>query len=112
MLTTATFERQAAQAGLSDEEVSLIVSVLAADPQAGDLIPGSGGARKLRFARRGEGKSGGFRTIHYFGGDDMPIFLLALVDKRQRGDLSAAERNQLAVLLPKLAAEYRKGRNR
>jgi len=42
----------------------------------------------------------------------MPIFLLALVDKRQRGDLSAAERNQLAVLLPKLAAEYRKGRNR
>ena len=109
VLLTPTFERQAKAAGLSEDEIAGIVSVLAADPLAGDLISGTGGARKVRFARVGAGKSGGYRTIHYFGGDDVPIFLLGLIDKRERANLSKAERNELAAILPKIAAAYREG---
>lgn len=86
-----------------------IASFLAREPLAGDLMEGTGGARKVRFARRGAGKSGGYRTIHYFGGDDVPLFLLALLDKGARANLSKAERNELAKILPQIGAAYRKG---
>ena len=112
VLVTPTFERQAVKAGLTDDEVAEIVSALAAEPLAGDLIQGTGGARKVRFARQGSGKSGGYRTIHYFGGADVPIFLLALIDKRETANLTKAERNELAIILPKIAAAYREGQKK
>jgi hypothetical protein len=112
VLLTPTFERQAKAAGLSEDEIAAIASALASDPLAGDLIAGTGGARKVRFARRGAGKSGGYRVVYYFGGDDAPIFLLALVDKRERANLTKAERNELATILPKIAAAYREGRRK
>jgi hypothetical protein len=104
---TPTFETQAKRAGLTEAQLFHIATVIAADPRAGDLIQGSGGARKLRFARSGEGKSGGYRTIHYFAGDDIPVFLLTLIDKRERGNLSKADINQLAAILDQIAASYR-----
>jgi hypothetical protein len=82
---------------------------LSENPLAGDLMLGTGGARKVRFARQGKGKSGGFRTVHYFGGVDVPIFVLALIDKGKRSDLSQAERNELSRLLPSLREAYRGG---
>ena len=110
VLFTSVFQRQAAAAGLTDDEVQDIAVTIAADPLSGDLMPGTGGARKLRFARSRGGKSGGYRTIPYYGGDDVPVFLLALIDKRRRENLSAAERNELARILPQIADAYRKGR--
>ena len=76
-------------------------------PLAGTLIAGTGGARKLRHAGRGKGKSGGYRTIHYFGGEDVPVFLLSVYGKGTKADLSQAERNELARTLPRLADAYR-----
>ncbi len=73
---------------------------------------GTGGARKLRHAGRGGGKSGGYRTIHYFGGNDVPIFLLALIDKGEKANLTKAERNQLAGLLPNIVEVYRAGKTK
>ena len=105
--STLTFERQPSAGGLGDDDIAVIVSLL-----AGDLIAGIGGARKVRFARAGASKSGGYRTIHYFVGDEVPILLLALVDKRERTNVSKAERNKLATILPKIAAAYREGRKR
>lgn len=61
----------------------------------------------MRFAGREKGKSGGYRTIHYFGGDDVPIFLLALIAKGERADLSQDEKNDLAKVLPTFADAYR-----
>jgi hypothetical protein len=104
---TPTFERQAKDAGLSGDELMTIASSLAENPLAGDLMPGTGGARKVRFARQGKGKSGGYRTVHYFGGVDVPIFLLALIDKGNKSDLSMAERNALANILARIAEAYR-----
>ena len=106
---TSVFERHAKGAGLSDDEMIEIAAYLSEHPLAGDLMPGTGGARKVRFAREGKGKSGGYRTIHYFGGLDIPIFLLALIDKGQRADLSQAERNALAKLLAGIGDAYPNG---
>jgi hypothetical protein len=81
VLTTHVFDRQAKSAALNDEDVLAICAWLSESPQAGAIIAGTGGARKVRFAGRGKGKSGGYRTIHYYAADDVPIFLLALIDK-------------------------------
>ena len=104
---TPTFETQAKRAGLSEDDVLRIAALIAADPLAGDLIKGSGGARKLRIARPGEGKRGGYRTIHYWAGDDVPVFLMALIDKRERANLSKAEIVELAAVLSQIAARYK-----
>ncbi|MCO5089884.1 type II toxin-antitoxin system RelE/ParE family toxin [Bosea sp. (in: a-proteobacteria)] len=107
VLLTSVFERQAKAAGLDDDEIQEIAATIASDPRGGELMVGTGGARKMRHAGRGEGKSGGYRTIHYFGGDDVPLFLLALIDKGKRANLSKAERNDLAKVLPRIAETYR-----
>jgi hypothetical protein len=107
VVITRTFQRDADDAGLTDDEVFEIAAMIAADPLAGDLMAGTGGARKLRHAGRGKGKSGGYRTIHYFGGSDVPVFLLAIYRKGDKDNLSTAERNVLASILPKLTDTYR-----
>jgi hypothetical protein len=109
VLYTPTFEADAADAGLSENEVLDIATWLGRNPLAGKLIAGTGGARKVRFPAPGRGKSGGYRTIHYFGGDDVPVFLLALVSKSERENLSKAERNALRAELQHLADDYRSG---
>ncbi len=72
---------------------------LAAHPAAGDLIEGTGGVRKLRWARDGRGKSGGVRVIYYVHSDAMPLYLLTMFAKNERANLSKAERNELASLV-------------
>ena len=94
---------------MGDAEIIDLISAIASDPVAGALIPGTGGARKVRHAGRGKGRSGDYRTIHYFAATDVPVFLLALVDKGQRADLSHQERNELAATLPNIAGAYRIG---
>lgn len=107
VIETPTYLADAA--GLSDVERARIVMFLAANPMAGDLIPGTGGARKIRFAGRGKGKSGGYRTISYYAAPDVPVFLLALLNKGERANLSMAERNALRKELSGLADDYRAG---
>jgi hypothetical protein len=94
---------------LSEEERLSIVAAIAADPQGGDLIPGTGGARKRRFPSRGKGKSGGYRTVSYYAGEDVPVLMLALISKGERADLSQAERNELRKELAGYAKDYRAG---
>lgn len=112
VIQTTTFLSQAKRCGLSEDELQEIVAVIAADPEAGALIAGTGGARKLRHARDGQGKSGGFRTIHYFGGRDIPVFALAIYGKNEKDNLSKAERNELARILPRLADAYRQRKDK
>jgi hypothetical protein len=69
--------------------------------------PGTGGARKIRFAGRGKGKSGEYRVIAFFGGDDIPLFLLNVSARGDRVDLTQAQRNDLRAVLERLADTYR-----
>ena len=109
VIETPDYLADAEDAGLSRAEREGIVVFLSKSPKAGDLIPGSGGARKVRFAGRGKGKSGGYRVITYFGGDDIPVFLLNIFAKGDRVNLSKAEVNELRQELHGLAEDYRKG---
>ena len=82
---------------------------VAAHPDAGVVVPGAGGARKLRFAGRGKGKSGGYRVITFFGGTDLPVFLMNVFAKGDKVDLTPKERSELAKVLRSSADAYRKG---
>ena len=103
VISTPEFLSQAKKHGLSQDEINAIVEYLATDPLAGEVMVGTGGARKLRHA----GKSGGYRTIHYYGGDDIPVFLLTVYGKGAAANLTKAERNALAKILSVIGDAYR-----
>jgi len=84
---------------LSEEERIAVVAFVAANPRAGDLIRGTGGVRKLRWAMAGRGKSGGARVIYYFHSEEMPVYLLTAFGKNERSNLAPSERNELAGLV-------------
>jgi hypothetical protein len=109
VIRTPTFLSDAKAADLSDDEQNDIVSEISKNRLAGALMEGTGGCRKLRFAGKGKGKRGGFRTVHYYAGDDVPVLLLALIDKGEDENLSKSERNELRVELAGYADDYRKG---
>lgn len=93
---------------LTETERAAIIDWVAANPAAGELIVGSGGARKFRWRAKGKGKSGSMRVITYFGGAGIPAFLLSVFGKGDKANLTMAERNQLRTMLGALATEYRK----
>ena len=109
VVETPDYLGDAKAAGIGDNERRSIVEYVADNPTAGDLIVGSGGARKLRFAAPGRGKSGGYRVVTYYGGGDLPVFLLNVFKKGDRVNLSKAEINELREELSHLAREYREG---
>ena len=94
---------------LTEAERLALIDHLAAHPAAGDLMQGTGGARKLRWSAKGRGKSGGARAITFYAGPDVPIFLMAVFGKGDKVNLSKAERNELRGVLGSVAAAYRKG---
>ncbi|MCC7269392.1 MAG: type II toxin-antitoxin system RelE/ParE family toxin [Rhodocyclaceae bacterium] len=102
---TPEYIRQAEKLLSADERHDLI-SYLAEHPKAGDLIEGTGGVRKLRWARGGRGKSGGVRAIYYVHSEAMPLYLLTLFAKNERANLSKAERNALADLVDILVSAW------
>lgn len=61
-------------------------------------MEGTGGVRKLRWARAGRGKSGGVRVIYFYYNEGIPLYLLTIYGKNEKDNLSAAERNGLAKL--------------
>ena len=104
----ATFRRDAKAAGMSEEDILALVEYVATTPLAGDEIEGTGGCRKLRFALKAskKGKSGGVRTITFYSGDMMPVFLITVFTKNQKVTLSKREKNGLKKLTNKLVTEY------
>lgn len=64
-------------------------------PDAGDIIPGSGGCRKLRWAAKGHGKQGGARVIYYWVTDDQRILLMDIYAKNQAANLTPAQLKHL-----------------
>jgi hypothetical protein len=107
VIETQTYLKDAADAGMSEEQRLEIVEVIAKAPTQGDLMKGTGGVRKVRFAGRGKGKSGGYRVITYFAARDVPVLLLALINKGERINLSKAEQNELKKELEGFADDYR-----
>ena len=98
IIETSLFTKQV-QAALSDEEYRAFQLYLLGRPAAGDLIPGSGGLRKVRWGLSGRGKRGGVRMIYYWQSKAGQIFLLFLYPKNVRSDLSRKELRTLRALI-------------
>jgi hypothetical protein len=100
--------RQRADELLGAAEQDAIVDLIAYEPTCGDLIPGTGGLRKVRVGRRGSGKRGGARVIYYFYNAAFPLLLVALYAKNEKADLSAAEKKKFAALVKEITDQWRK----
>lgn len=93
---------------MSEAELAAAVEIVAARPETGDLIQGTGGCRKLRLAGRGKGRSGGYRLISFYATSDMPVFLVTVFGKGEKADLTKGERNALAAVGERLIETYSK----
>lgn len=94
---TQAFARAAAKFW-SEADIAELVDYLAHHPEAGDLIPGTGGVRKLRWGRSGIGKRGGVRVIYFYYRPDCPLYLLLAYAKAQASDLDPQEKRAVAAL--------------
>ena len=110
VIETPAFLASAADEGISEEERAAMVAYVAAHPTAGEVIQGTGGARKLRFAGRSKGKSGGYRVIMFHAAEDIPVFLLDVYAKDSQANLSKAQRNELRSVLTALPKVWRQNR--
>jgi len=86
---------------LSDEGYRALQIELASNPQAGGLMPGTGGFRKVRWAdpRRGKGRRGGLRVVYYYFAQDQEIWLMTLFDKDEAADLLPKEKKALKAAI-------------
>lgn len=107
VIELAGYRRRAAEL-LTQAEQEAVVDLVAYEPDCGDLIPGTGGLRKVRVGRGGIGKRGGARVVYYYHDIRLPIFLLALYAKNDKGDLRAAEKKELAALVKDMVTQWQR----
>ena len=84
---------------LDDEEYRSLQLALLLRPQQGPLIRGSGGLRKIRWRRKGQGKRGGLRVIYYLEPKKQTIYMLFVYSKSEQGDLTPAQVRTLARIV-------------
>ena len=107
VVETAEFLKHA-KGPMTNLERETLVAFVGANPEAGGIIPETGGVRKIRWALEGKGKRGGARVIYYYHSERLPLFLLSAYAKNNKANLSKAERNAMKRLVPALVAGYPK----
>jgi len=106
VVETPEFIKQAKKC-MDDISRSGFVDFIAGNPKAGEVIVGTGGARKVRWTGdSNQGKRGGVRIIYYFHNQSMPIFLFTVYGKNMKGNLSLAERNALGAIIKQIVHVY------
>lgn len=88
----------AAERLMSEEERAAVVDMIAGNPEAGSLIRGSSGLRKLRIPLRGRGKRGGARVVYWFHSERHPAVLLTVYAKNEAADLSLRQLQRFAAV--------------
>lgn len=84
---------------LSDEDYRLLQLQLVRNPEAGRIIPGTGGLRKLRWAASGRGKRGGARLIYFWHPKSQRLLMLFVYPKNERSDLTTMQRRTLRKIV-------------
>jgi hypothetical protein len=95
---TPAFRSSAAKL-LSEDDLAALQTMLLLQPDAGDVMPGSGGLRKVRVPAKGRGKRGGGRVIYYWVTAESRIFLLYAFAKNQRTDITIQQARLLRQLV-------------
>jgi hypothetical protein len=88
------------------EERAQMIQFVGSYPETGELIPGAGGVRKLRWAVPGKGKRGGARVIYYFHSLRMPVVLITVFRKNEKADLTPAEKKKLRNAVDELVTSF------
>lgn len=83
---------------MSEEERAAVVDTVAADPEAGTVVRGTGGLRKMRIPLRGRGKRGGGRVIYWYHSESYPAVLLTVFAKSEASDLTAERLKRFAAV--------------
>ena len=84
---------------LSDDDYRGLQSYLLQKPDAGDIVRGSGGVRKIRWAPQGKGKSGGVRVMYYWKKSDHEIWMLTIYSKSERATISGHQLKQISEVI-------------
>lgn len=105
VVETPHFLRRA-EALMSDEERSELMTFVGDNPEAGVVMAHTGGVRKLRWSLPDRGKRGGARVIYYYHNDDVPLFLLSAYAKNEKANLTRAEQNALRGAVQLLVGGY------
>jgi hypothetical protein len=95
---------------MDDAERVELVGYLACNPTAGDLIPGTGGVRKIRWGLEGRGKRGGARVIFFFHDMEMPLYILEAFAKNDRANLTQSECHELRQATELIVESYKRRR--
>lgn len=98
------FRRQI-QGMLTRDEIAELIGFVAFNPTEGDIIPGTGGIRKMRWATANGGKRGGLRIVYFFYDLNMPLYLLAAYPKNKKIDLTENEKKELSLLTRTLVSK-------
>jgi hypothetical protein len=95
---------------MDDGEREELVKYLAYNPMAGDVMPGTGGVRKLRWGLEGRGKRGGARVIFFFHDLEMPLYLLTAYAKNEQENLSPADCRKMHQVTKQIVEAHRRRR--
>jgi hypothetical protein len=107
VVETPEFIKQA-KTCMDESSKERFIEFIAKNPSAGELIPGGGGARKVRWASYAhEGKRGGARVIYYYHNKGLPIFLFTAYGKNQKANISMSEKNALSKIIKLIVQTYR-----
>ena len=96
------FDKLWSDMGLSDEDLREFQNVLIKNPFAGSIIPETGGARKIRFALPGKGKSGGLRVMYFDATHLQKIYLIICYPKGKQDDLTPEQKKQVKKIIETL----------
>jgi hypothetical protein len=105
VIEARSFSRDADQI-LSRDQLEVLRQDVATLRQLGSVIKGSGGLRKMRCGTGHKGKRGGARVIYYYGGDHMPVFLVAIYAKSEKEDVSSGALKDMRQYVARVQAEY------
>lgn len=106
VIETLQFIRKAEKL-MSIKERMELINEIAINPEGGDIIPQTGGVRKMRVAREGQGKSGSFRVIYYYYTENNPVLLFTVFGKNERANISDAEKNALYKVIRTIKKEMK-----
>ncbi len=110
-IITKEFDNTWKKLGLGDDELSELEIFLCKNPNAGDVMEGTGGVRKLRWALEGQGKSGGARIIYLDIVFAKHIYLITAFQKNEKANLSKLERNEMKTIVTAIKKAEKEAQN-